>query len=102
MRNNRPRLRMFAGPNGSGKSTMKSVLNPKLVGAYVNADELEKEIRANGTVDLRPFGAHPQSGEVVEFFASSSLMRRVGVATTEANIQVIDQKLAFFDMVVDS
>ena len=38
-----PRLRMFAGPNGSGKSTVKDLSNlpPKLLGVYVNPDELE-------------------------------------------------------------
>jgi predicted ABC-type ATPase len=39
-----PRLRMFAGPNGSGKTTIKSVLNRKLLGIYINPDEIEAEI----------------------------------------------------------
>ena len=42
-----PRLRMFAGPNGSGKSTIKDVLPPQWLGIYVNADEIEKTIRAD-------------------------------------------------------
>jgi len=33
---------MFAGPNGSGKSTVKDYLLPQHIGAYLNADELEK------------------------------------------------------------
>lgn len=37
-----PRIRMFAGPNGSGKSTVKDYLLPQHIGAYLNADELEK------------------------------------------------------------
>ena len=40
-----PRLRMFAGPNGSGKSTIKSVVSSKLLGHYLNPDEIEKEIK---------------------------------------------------------
>ena len=38
-----PRIRMFAGPNGSGKSTIKDYLLPRHIGAYLNADELEKQ-----------------------------------------------------------
>ena len=37
-----PRIRMFAGPNGSGKSTIKDYLTVQQIGAYLNADELEK------------------------------------------------------------
>ena len=39
-----PRLRMFAGPNGNGKSTLNSVVSKELLGIYINADEIEKEI----------------------------------------------------------
>ncbi len=35
---------MFAGPNGSGKSTIKSVIEPSLLGVYINPDEIEKDI----------------------------------------------------------
>ncbi|HSI50226.1 MAG TPA: hypothetical protein VLA61_18290 [Ideonella sp.] len=40
-----PRLRVFAGPNGSGKSTIHELLRPEWIGAYVNADEIEKALR---------------------------------------------------------
>lgn len=40
-----PRIRMFAGPNGSGKSTIKEYLLPHYIGAYLNADELEKSLK---------------------------------------------------------
>jgi predicted ABC-type ATPase len=32
---------MFAGPNGSGKSTLNTVLPRRLLGTYLNPDELE-------------------------------------------------------------
>lgn len=51
-----PRLRVFAGPNGSGKSTIKDVLPPQWLGLYVNADEIEKVLRASGRLDLAEFG----------------------------------------------
>jgi predicted ABC-type ATPase len=50
-----PRLRVFAGPNGSGKSTIKDRINPDLIKAYVNADELEKEAKVTGFIDLAAF-----------------------------------------------
>lgn len=46
------RLRVFAGPNGSGKSTLLGVLPPEWVGIYINADDLESEIRRGGFFDL--------------------------------------------------
>jgi predicted ABC-type ATPase len=46
---------MFAGPNGSGKSTLKSVLSDELIGIYVNADEIESEIRKSGQLKLERF-----------------------------------------------
>ncbi len=39
-----PRLRMFAGPNGSGKSTIKAMVPQKLIGVYLNPDDIQKDI----------------------------------------------------------
>lgn len=46
MSNATPRLRMFAGPNGSGKSTLKDEVEAHGLGVYINADDIEAEIRA--------------------------------------------------------
>lgn len=54
-----PRLRVFAGPNGSGKSTIKADMAASLVRTYINADELEKEARATGFIDVAAFGLTP-------------------------------------------
>ena len=43
-----PRVRMFAGPNGSGKSCFNHIVDAKWLGVYVNADDIEKELRSNG------------------------------------------------------
>ena len=50
-----PRLRVFAGPNGSGKSTIHEILKPEWIGVYVNADEIEKQLRGTGALDLNSF-----------------------------------------------
>jgi predicted ABC-type ATPase len=43
---------MFAGPNGSGKSTIKDYLIARHIGAYLNADELEKILNQTQILDL--------------------------------------------------
>lgn len=49
-----PRLRVLAGPNGSGKSTIKSELKPQWLGAFVNADEIERNLKNHhGQLSLR-------------------------------------------------
>jgi hypothetical protein len=49
-------MRMFAGPNGSGKSSLKTLLRPELQGIYLNPDELEKEMRTQGRLNLISYG----------------------------------------------
>lgn len=49
------RLRIFAGPNGSGKTSFAKNLpktNNISLGVFVNADEIEKELKEKGSVSL--------------------------------------------------
>lgn len=46
---------MFADPNGSGKSTLRNVLNDNLIGTYINADDIEREIVETGRLTLSQF-----------------------------------------------
>jgi ABC-type multidrug transport system ATPase subunit len=69
-----PRLRVFAGPNGSGKSTIKAKIDPVLIKAYVNADELEKEAKITGFIDLAPFAIDTTLEELLDFHASHHLI----------------------------
>jgi predicted ABC-type ATPase len=55
MHSSAPRLRMFAGPNGSGKSTFKSIIRRELLGIYINPDDIEKDMRDYGFVDLAAY-----------------------------------------------
>ncbi len=48
-------IRMFAGPNGSGKSTIINHLPPQFIGAYLNADELEKILNQTHILDLSSY-----------------------------------------------
>ena len=55
---------MFAGPNGSGKSVLKSYLSPKLLGVYLNPDEIQRDIELSGFLDLSVFGVSAPEEEV--------------------------------------
>ena len=75
-----PRLRMFAGPNGSGKSTLKSYLPVELLGVYLNADEIEQEVRETGYLELSSYGVTAASVDVLAFFTGSSFLESAGLA----------------------
>lgn len=62
-----PRIRMFAGPNGSGKSTIKDYLAPHQIGAYLNADELEKELKQSPILKLEHYHTHLDADTLVQF-----------------------------------
>ncbi|MFI3297618.1 MAG: zeta toxin family protein [bacterium] len=53
------RLRIFAGPNGSGKSSIHKILieNGDInLGIFVNADEIEKQLKNSLILDFSNFG----------------------------------------------
>src|SRR4051812_30752500 len=75
---------MFAGPNGSGKSTLKSYLPQKLLGVYLNPDEIEREMRESGVMDFAAYGVKPAGERIAQFFASSTLLKESGLER-EAN-----------------
>lgn len=53
------RLRLFGGPNGSGKSTIFNLVNKNYdIGYYINADEIELELKSEGSLNLSRFGIH--------------------------------------------
>ncbi|WP_171406829.1 zeta toxin [Acinetobacter guerrae] len=62
-----PRIRMFAGPNGSGKSTIKDYLLPRHIGAYLNADELEKQLIQNQSFSLAEFHESLENQQLIDF-----------------------------------
>jgi len=73
-----PRLRMFAGPNGSGKSTLNSIVSRELLGIYVNADEIEKEIKKSNLLDLSSYTIISDEKSVVSFFMHHPLLIKAG------------------------
>jgi predicted ABC-type ATPase len=94
---------MFAEPNGSGKSTLKSELLDEWLGIYVNADDIERELKSNGNqIDLGSFGLKPPEAEVVEFFATAPLLLKEGLADCASNLRVSDGWLHFGDTAINS
>lgn len=71
-----PRMRIFAGPNGSGKSSLKTVLRPELLGVYINPDEIEKEVKTSGFLDLSSYEVEANEQEVLEHFFASEFLKK--------------------------
>lgn len=93
-----PRLRVFAGPNGSGKSTFLSLLRPEWLGAYVNADDIERQLKQTGSLDLSAYGLQAEVEDLAQRFrqhlAESRLLMKHGLQDTAGTLTVdADQQL---------
>lgn len=97
-----PRIRMFAGPNGSGKSTIKSVINPTLLGIYINPDEIEKNIGIQNFIDFSAYEVKTLGNEVLDFFKNSSLLRLANLLDSIPHLCHADNKLIFGHVEVNS
>jgi predicted ABC-type ATPase len=97
-----PRLRVFAGPNGSGKSTIKDVIDPALIKTYVNADELEKEAKATGFIDLTAFDVQTTLPELLFFHAEHYLIRNKKLNDQVEKIGMQGSKVDYRNVAVNS
>lgn len=97
-----PRLRMFAGPNGSGKSTIKDMLPAQWLGVYVNADDIEKGIRATGCLNLSDFQVTAKAVALQEFLAASTLLAKAGLLAQAQRLTLVDGLVQFGDVEVNS
>ncbi|WP_028981449.1 hypothetical protein [Sporocytophaga myxococcoides] len=73
------RLRIFAGPNGSGKSSLFHDFSNKAdfkVGYFLNADNVEKELREKGFINLSELNLEVDKKSFQDFNKSSSLKRK--------------------------
>jgi predicted ABC-type ATPase len=70
------RLRIFAGPNGSGKTTIINNIKKKIsFGAYVNADDIEKTLLENGSIDLNDFNLKCTNSLLNKFLLDNSFSK---------------------------
>lgn len=97
-----PRLRMFAGPNGSGKSTFKSMIRRELLGIYVNPDDIEKEMKDLGFLDLAAYSVSTDKQEILSFFKKSSLLERAECLEDAHSLRFNDDKLIFHEVGVNA
>jgi predicted ABC-type ATPase len=95
-------MRMFAGPNGSGKSTLKTVLPSELIGYYINPDDIEKELRATSSLNLKAYGVTTTTDEALAFFKNSSLLQLSGLADATRHISLQKNALTLTDIEVNS
>ncbi len=86
---------MFAGPNGSGKSTIKHVVSEKLLGVYLNPDEIQQDIQLHGFLNVRNFGVETTPEEIQTFFTASSLLQTAGLVGEAEKLRFADGKLSF-------
>ena len=86
---------MFAGPNGSGKSTLNGLLPDKLLGIYLNADEIERTIRKRGFFDASAFGIASTGEEIVRFLRESALLAEAGMREGIDRIGIQGNRLEF-------
>lgn len=97
-----PRLRMFADPNGSGKSTFKTMIRRELLGVYINPDEIEKEIKDFGFLDLASYQVVTTEQEVLDFFAKSPLLEKADCLEDTRCLRFNDDKLSFHEVEVNA
>jgi predicted ABC-type ATPase len=68
-------MRVFAGPNGSRKTTIFNEIlrNSKVnLGVYVNADEIELQLKEYQTIDFNQFQISVSAGQLKAFFIQST------------------------------
>jgi predicted ABC-type ATPase len=97
-----PRLRMFAGPNGSGKSTIKSMVPGKLLGVYLNPDEIQKDIENRDFLNVRDYGVETTHEEILSFFENSSLLQKAELDEEASYLRFTDGKLSFHEVSVNA
>ncbi len=102
IKDNIPRIRMFAGPNGSGKSTIKSMIDRELIGIYINPDEMELEMRDRGFLDLAYYQVQTTREEILEFFSQAQLLKQADLMDEVDYLRFGDEKLIFHDVEVNS
>ncbi len=97
-----PRMRVFAGPNGSGKSTVKAMISERLLGLYINPDEIEKDIRRFDFLDLKHYGIQTSRTEILRFFEQSSLIIQAELEDEVQALSFNDDKLIFVNVEINS
>lgn len=84
-----PQILMFAGPNGSGKSTVTQLF--QMVGAYVNADEIEKSLKIPDKTTAKKAAAEIAQATKEILVANRADFTFETVLSTPRNIELLKQ-----------
>ncbi len=93
---------MFAGPNGSGKSTIKEVIPAHLLGVYLNADDIEKQIRQTGQCDLAAYIKTASAQDAIHYFQASTFLLSAGLQKQIQYIEAQGHILDFSRIAINS
>lgn len=69
---------------------------------YVNADDIEKVIRTEGSLSLQGFGIEATASELTAFFAGSSFLSEQGLGGDVEDIRLIEGTVQFRGLSVNS
>jgi len=94
------RLRVFGGPNGSGKSTLKTILSDKLLGIYLNPDDIEKELRRG--IDLSKFKITTNKKELKQFLKKNEKFYKIDDFNLDKLILKIDNPNSYVASIITS
>ena len=86
------RMRVFAGPNGSGKTTLFKAFSKKYnAGYFVNADQLEKELKETGLIDLKTIPLKASNDDLLLFRKSDlaqSILKKAETENCSVDIEI--------------
>ena len=78
------------------------MLPPQWLGVYINADEIEKTVRANGCLNLAAFQVKTDNQEFHAFLQASGLLKKAGLLAQPSQFTLIDGSVVFGPVEVNS
>ena len=78
------------------------MIHAELIGIYINPDEMEREMRDRGVLDLAYYQVQTSREEVLEFFKESDLLKQEDLLDETKWLRFNDEKLIFHDVGVNS
>lgn len=97
-----PKLRIFAGPNGSGKTSLVNNFPTAIkLGIVVNADDIEKEFRQKGKLNITSFGVKFDKKSLLAHFRRGICSTK-SISFTYTDLTVTQNNLTLKNAVINS
>ncbi|MCU0348548.1 MAG: zeta toxin family protein [Saprospiraceae bacterium] len=88
------RMRVFAGPNGSGKSAVYNLVRQQYrIGYYVNADNIEKELREKGFIQLSDLGIQISPDQFQAYLSKTPYLQKSHESALNIQLTLSDNVL---------